>query len=330
MNNLVLQPASSAASRRHYRDTVSSPIKIADVRELLSPYERQRLKASHPSGEFRCWGVTATPTIQRQWDRIDRGDVGFFSGSGKIYAKATITFKSHNEALARHLWGNNKSGKTWELMYFLSEVEDLEIPYSAFNAVLGYKLNNVIQGFMVLQGEKALKVLNHFDFWSTTYLPVVTREEMVEIIPSMEETEREATIKARKEQAYLRKSLFGDKVIDNCACCGKEFPVSMLVTAHIKKRRFCSHEERLDTNVVLPMCKFGCDELFENGYFTVSGSGELALNRKAETDFVKATLEKLIGRRVIGFHERNRGYFDWHREHHSHVFTGANTGAHKQ
>ena len=34
----------------------------------------------------------------------------------------------------------------------------------------------------------------------------------------------------------------------------------------IKKRALCSLEERKDPNIVMPMCIYGCDALFEQGY----------------------------------------------------------------
>ena len=314
MTNLILQPAGNADSREHYQDTVKSLVRIKDIEHLLSGEEKRRLEINYPNGEFSCWGVT--PSNKKKWEKIERGDVTFFSRSGRIFARATTTFKSQNERLARHLWDENAKGDTWECMYFISEVEELDIPYPVFNRVVGYKPNFVIQGFNVLQGDKATNVLSHFGFFSSTFLPEVSKEELASILPSMEETEREATVKTRKEQAYLRRALFGDKVVESCACCGEQFPVSMLVTAHIKKRSYCSHEERLDTSVVLAMCKFGCDELYENGYIVVSNGGVIQANEKPSTDAVNARVNALEGRKMVGFSDANKPYFEWHRQHH--------------
>jgi hypothetical protein len=49
------------------------------------------------------------------------------------------------------------------------------------------------------------------------------------------------------------------------------FPVDLLVAAHIKRRSLCSETERRDLhNVAMLACKFGCDALFEEGYWLVS------------------------------------------------------------
>ena len=51
----------------------------------------------------------------------------------------------------------------------------------------------------------------------------------------------------------------------------------MVWCSHIKKRRHCTNEEQVNRNVVMPMCKFGCDELFERGYIYVE-EGEIKIN----------------------------------------------------
>ena len=67
----------------------------------------------------------------------------------------------------------------------------------------------------------------------------------------------------RKEQAILRNWLFENKKTETCAICGKEFSIFSLVTAHKKPRAICSFNERIDPYVVMPLCKFGCDHLYE-------------------------------------------------------------------
>lgn len=77
----------------------------------------------------------------------------------------------------------------------------------------------------------------------------------------------------RAEQAFLRKSLFpGDTA--HCAICNREYPVRFLVAAHIKRRAACTDDEKRDyANVVMPNCKFGCDELFGRGLVSVDNNG---------------------------------------------------------
>jgi len=316
MTRLILQPASNKGAREHYRDTVSSAVDLTSIKALLSPDEAVAIEQNYPDQKVFCWGVTPSDKNRRNWEKISRGDVTLFAKSGKLFAKATTTFKSRNRQLATQLWGVNEKGETWEYMYFLNEVQELSIPYPEFNAVIGYKPNFVIQGFMVLDEVKAAPVLSAFDMWSPTFFPEVTKQELSSVLQSMEETEREAVVKTRKEQAFLRNALFGSSVVSDCACCGDTFPISMLVTAHLKPRSKCSREERLDTNVVLPMCKFGCDELYEKGFLIVDASGKLEARGNGTTPVVQSRLRDLHGRAVKGYSRANAAYFAWHKGHH--------------
>ena len=201
-------------------------------------------------------------------------------------------------------------------MYFLDEVETLDVPYSVFNKIIGYEDNYVIQGFNVLSNDKAGKVFDALGLWSDTYFPYASEAEYRQAILQLEETEAQSQSTVRLEQGYLRRYLFGNKVTEQCACCGDTFPVSMLVTAHIKPRKHCTHDEKLDKNVVIPMCKFGCDELFERGFIVVEKRTIQKGKDLEATPTVDAKISSLINREIIGFNSGNEDYFEWHRNYH--------------
>ena len=46
-------------------------------------------------------------------------------------------------------------------MYALNDLQQVEISYEDFNRVVGYKNNNIIQGFTVLDAEKSEKFLGY-------------------------------------------------------------------------------------------------------------------------------------------------------------------------
>lgn len=73
----------------------------------------------------------------------------------------------------------------------------------------------------------------------------------------------------RREQSILREWLFRDQDISECAICEELFSVTALVTAHKKKRTRCNDSERVDPYVVFPLCKFGCDYLYEEGLIRI-------------------------------------------------------------
>ena len=88
---------------------------------------------------------------------------------------------------------------------------------------------------------------------------------------------------SRREQGLLRRYLFNNNEFSRCGICNHEYPVNMLVAAHIKKRASCTTKECLDyKNITMPMCKMGCDDLYEKGYIYVE-DGKIIRNPEKES-----------------------------------------------
>jgi hypothetical protein len=123
--------------------------------------------------------------------------------------------------------------------------------------------------------------------------------------------------RVRSEQGLLRRVILRDREHGTCVICGRKFPVDLLVAAHIKRRSQCSEEEKCDLRNLVPMCKLGCDDLFERGYVGLA-DGQLIMNKtklESATDAVVYYLEGLTNR-VCDHWERGKRYFEWHRAWH--------------
>lgn len=275
MSRVILQPAGSGDASVHYQDTIKNSVPLERIEPYVSKEEINILKEIYDNNAL-VWGVTPGKDGVNigKWDRIKIGDVALFSGKGRVFSSSIVTYKCLNRELANELWGEHTNGQYWEYIYFLDELKPLDIPYHDFNKVVGYSPNNIIQGFTVLDERKSRKLIDFYDFESEAYFPNVEKEQFEEAVKGFDPTkplDLESRGKARTEQNFLRKYLFGNKKTCKCGICGESYPVSFLVAAHIKKRAHCTDEEKLDyKNIVMPMCKFGCDDLYEKGYGSLS------------------------------------------------------------
>lgn len=125
-------------------------------------------------------------------------------------------------------------------------------------------------------------------------------------------TDKEVGATGRKEQRLLQDWLFKDKTVEQCAICGKQYTVSALVTAHKKCRADCTAAERLDPNIVMPVCLFGCDYLYERGYLLVEKGLVILDTSKASSSEEYLRAKALAGRTLdpqwaVG---EDKGYFD--------------------
>jgi hypothetical protein len=120
-------------------------------------------------------------------------------------------------------------------------------------------------------------------------------------------------INVRKEQSFLRANIFKGSAEYKCGICDRLFPINLLVAAHIKKRSECSSEERRDyKNIVMPMCKFGCDDLFEKGYIgVVNGNIQVNTSMRFTTDMQESVL-KLHDKQCSHWNQKTKQYFLWH------------------
>ena len=325
MSRVILQPSGNAGARHHYIDTILNPVPLARIQPFLTTEEFRDLQLIYPNGVCYIWGVTSGGSNETKWNRIERGDITLFSRDGAIYASGVTTFKLHNRNLAIELWNVNDENETWEYIYFLEEIKRQHIPYLDFNRSV-IKLNGdpydddyVIQGFNVLYERQCQLLLTRYDLESEVFLPEVAPNEFANLVNQLDnlaETERQITTTRRLEQGFLKDHLFGRSILGICACCHKELPVSYLVTAHIKKRSHCTPTEKRDLNVVMPMCKFGCDELFEKGYIKVQGGLFIRSGKNPTTVELENYIEQIVGNNCQYFNPQTEEYFNWHFVHH--------------
>lgn len=321
MNKILLQPSGNKGARIHYKDTIKNNVSLDLIKKYVSQDEFDLLKDIYQDNNCKVWGVTPGKNGVNisKWNKIDTGDVTLFAKEGHIFASAVTTLKLHSKLLAEKLWGYDVKNQTWEYIYFLDEIKEHKIPYIDFNKVVGYKPNFVIQGFSVLSEEKSSSVLDYFNLESNIYIQEITPieyEQISEKLNSLNETDIEYQSNRRLEQGYLKQLLFGKKTKEKCSCCGNEYPISFLVTAHIKKRSKCSKEERLDKNIVMAMCKFGCDELYEKGYISVLDGVFIDLEKRPITDTMKSYIKNVNGNKCSSFNQESMKYFEWHKNHH--------------
>ena len=200
-------------------------------------------KLSNGKG-FYVWGVRSG--VYHQWTKLSRGDYVMFASQGKFFLWGTVAITLHNPDLARQLWPDSDD-ELFEYIYIMAEVNKMNFDVVDFNKLLGYSLNNRVQGFQVLDMEKSRKIINACDFDSNIVQPWLNKnsfEKEIDWLEKQSSLDTNRNQKGRIEQAYLRSYLFGNGTTGECCICGRELPLSGLITAHIKKRSECTLEEK--------------------------------------------------------------------------------------
>lgn len=310
---VILQPAGSPEASEHYNDTIENPVSLSDstVRVLLGP-DLSNLKRIFDGDDVQMWGIVPSKVNTGKYNRMQPNDRVLFARKNRIFASGTVAYMFDNHDLSVHLWNHDNKGRTWSLMYALSDIKVENISYLEFNRTVGYADTNIIQGFNVLDLDKSAHVEATFFSGKTHIQPQVGEEEYSRLI--LDEVDAESTVKRRREQAHLRNHLYRGKATGDCSICGRSFPVQLLVAAHIKPRSRCVKEELLDLNVVMSACTLGCDALYERGWIGVDVGGVVRRGDgvSAATSAVSKYVDGVEGRECTAHNPSSAEYFEWH------------------
>lgn len=312
MVKVILQPTG-----KFYYDAegLKGNFNIEKTKYLLDEAQLTELNKLYKDSEASYWSNTSCPKNKKTWEQINLKDLVLFANHGVIFASAVVTYKMKNEILGSELDGKDRKGNIYELFYFFDNVKKREIPYKRFNKIAGYKPSYPIRNFAI-QSEgisaKIMRVLNlknNQDITEEDYIKAVREFDPKKPL----DTEGKALF--RKEQSFLRRFLFANNKISICGICGKEFPVELLVAAHIKRRANCTIDEKLDyKNIVMPMCKLGCDALYENGYITIIEGKIVTCMSKFHTQALNDYIDSLNDRSCTYWNINSLKYFKWHNK----------------
>jgi hypothetical protein len=318
---IILQPAGQVGA--HYEATILNPVRLSRIAHHLPKKVLEQLSEIYPNDEFPVWGATpgSTGANLTKWNRIQAGDFVLFARA-KIYISfATVTYKIRNANAARVLWGEDEHGSTWEYLFFLRDLQDIRIPYRELNRAAGYNKGYMLPGLNVLDAERSKRVAESLKL-DRSHGPVELKrlEADLDLIGDLDRQEER---RQRAEQRILRKYIFKGADHGKCAICGTEFPIGLLVAAHVKRRCECTDEEKRDIiGNIVPMCRFGCDELFERMYITVEKGGNIVPGSgRPMTTAVGEYMAGLVGLVCRQWNENRAPYFMWHRTKASAILT---------
>ena len=285
MTLVALQPSASAASRKHFQDTINTGVSIDVASRFLPPSEIEMLRKVHPDGQTNLWGAKPGERMQQvaKWSRLRPGDYIAFAAEGRLFAGAAITAVFRSPDLASELWGDTSTAngrtQTWELMFALADIETLDLKYEVLNDLIGRKPGANVQEFAVLGDAQSASLLDYLNRAENRFQGVEAAATSLEpITAALEETDREVTVMRRLEQAAIKRALLS-RPISECELCGRPMSAEFLTAAHIKRRSRCTPSERnLLTAVAMLNCRFGCDELFGKGYVGVDEHGVIQVS----------------------------------------------------
>ena len=292
---VLLQPArrTNKLVRDHLNRTIFRTVELAEILRFHTHVDGEL-------GRYNVWGVT--PSTKSVWDKIHPGSIVAFYSERKFYLAGVIIDKFVNRELARHLWGIDSSGNTWEYIYLIDPNSLIEVDVDLQNVVklLNYSENFILQRALYSDNPDLVKLF----------------EESMESPPSqtdpVESVKREVVISTLKK--YKRDPLFSKKVKYNygnrCAVCGIPNEAALVEAAHVKPVHADGPD--LEENGIA-LCA-NHHKLFDSGYITVrflnEETGEIIISGKAPAE-LKEHLAEHENKR-IRLVKTSKQFLDWH------------------
>ncbi|MEM2240432.1 MAG: AAA family ATPase [Candidatus Bathyarchaeia archaeon] len=121
-------------------------ISIESVSDTLSEEERLKLRELYPDGKVRMWGVK--PNLRRMWEVLNEDDYVLFYSKNLYVCVGEAAFKTVNRQLAERVWGKDEAGETWEFIFFLKNILEINVHREEFNGRVGYNKDFVPEGFI--------------------------------------------------------------------------------------------------------------------------------------------------------------------------------------
>jgi hypothetical protein len=124
----------AGGAEQHVKDTVARPVNrhLCEAKLPLGVLDRARSESG--DGELYCWGAVASEHGQRLWDTLGPGDYVLFRQKGRYTFVARVISKHPDADFAREVWGTDKEGRPWELVYFLTRPERTNVVANALEA----------------------------------------------------------------------------------------------------------------------------------------------------------------------------------------------------
>ncbi len=251
MPQLLIQPSGGTEAQVHFRDTVQNCVRFSEHTGEISAPLMQELLENFPEGECAVWGLVpgVGDANRGKWERISPGDVVAFTGKKRVFATAIVKTKFQNQTLARELWGTDSSGATWEYMYSLEAVNEVDIPYSQFNDLLGDNPKNNHMGFRIVDEVRAAAFVSFVG--GTEFVPQPSAEEIAKAIRALEFSDIQVVVNewgrlGREEflrihnlnRAFKYLLVWGDGIYDAKAIVVRAVRLKFPALAHLRANAF--------------------------------------------------------------------------------------------
>jgi hypothetical protein len=162
---LLYMPPGNAQAMVNYQDTIKTRVPLARMSPFIPSQLRAYLLSVFGDAAIAVWGSQAGPRNRSSFANMSRGDDVLIVEGESIKLIGKIAAKAESEDLSRELWKpvSGRDGTTWELIYFIANPRELDVPFSEFRRLFGYAPNYQLRGFAPVGPDKLEQFYAKYD-----------------------------------------------------------------------------------------------------------------------------------------------------------------------
>jgi hypothetical protein len=146
---LLYMPPGNAQAMVHYEDTIKQKVGLARISPHISADLRGSLISIFGHSPIAVWGSAGGPRNRTNFERMSQGDDLLIVEGDYIKLIGKVAAKVESKELSRELWQplRGDGDTSWELIYFIANPRELNVPFEAFCSLFGYAKNFQLRGF---------------------------------------------------------------------------------------------------------------------------------------------------------------------------------------
>jgi len=158
-------PPNNTEARIHYEDTIIKKIPQEFIFRYVDQHLRNYLKGLFQNNRIAVWGSRNSPANRSKFDRMKAGDNILIVEGDTVKLLGVIAAKTVNPDLSRELWKNisGKSSEGWDLIYFISNPVNIDVPFGEVKKLLAYEPNFQLRGFSIVGQPKLDEFYQQYD-----------------------------------------------------------------------------------------------------------------------------------------------------------------------
>jgi hypothetical protein len=162
---LLYMPPGNSQAMVHYEDTIKKKVTVHRLAKFVSPEIKSRLISIFGTSPIAVWGSEAGPRNRSAFERMTEGDDVLIVEGAAIKLIGKIAAKVASPALSRDLWKpiTGSGNTTWELIYFIANTRELDLPFTELCRLLGWRSNFRLQGLTTVAAARLSAFYNKYD-----------------------------------------------------------------------------------------------------------------------------------------------------------------------